>query len=335
MERSQARQCTVREVATALLAACAVVLLLDAGGLRDWAAGLELGPERQVALALTEPAARAQAAVGPNLPKDAARRWFRAAARSEGADGWGTSALESATISTLVEEARPDPAPATEWVGPPLPPQPKRVLLIGDSLMGWGMGTALERLIASHAGMEVTRHAVVSSGITRPDYFDWFALAGRLLDEQRYDAVVCVLGGNDIQAISGDGRVYRHGTEEWDEAYAHRARSFVALLAAKAGRAYWLGLPPMRDDRFHAATRRVNAMFEEGCRLRPNAEYVDLAAWIGGEQGEYTTYLTVDGKRRQVRASDGIHFTTAGGEVLADHLYAMLVADLAPPRGND
>jgi hypothetical protein len=139
------------------------------------------------------------------------------------------------------------------------------------------------------------------------------------------------MGGNDVQAISAEGKIYRHGTDEWRDAYARRARSFLALLSAKADQAYWLGLPPMRGSRFHEDTRGINAMFEAGCALRSNAHYVELAPWIGDEDGGYTSYLEFHGRRRQVRASDGIHFTTAGGQLLAERVYEMLVEDLDPP----
>jgi len=331
LESTQVRRYTVREVTIILGVASAVVVLLDAAGLRDWASGLELGPERQVALAITEPIAAIQGRAGLQRPHDLAREWFLSAVHIEHGGGWDTQELQSPVWAEEPAAPTADSAQPEELAGPPLPPRPRRVLLIGDSLMGWGLGTSLERLIAQHPGMEVKRHAVVSSGLTRPDFFDWFDLASGLLDEQEYDAVVCIMGGNDIQAISTEGRVYRHGTDEWYRAYAHRARSFVTLLASKGGRTYWLSLPPMRDKRFHENTRRINAMFEEGCRQRPTAKYVDTGQWIGNEDGEYTSYLVLEGRQRQVRASDGIHLTTAGGEILASRVYDMLVKDLEPP----
>ena len=48
--------------------------------------------------------------------------------------------------------------------------------------------------------------------------------------------------------------------------------------------------------------------------------YVDTWHALDGAHGAYTPYLRVDGKLTLMRLPDGVHYTAAGGEVVADEI---------------
>ena len=51
--------------------------------------------------------------------------------------------------------------------------KPKKVLIAGDSMILEGFGFALERALKKFPGLSVVRAGKYSTGLSRPDYFDW------------------------------------------------------------------------------------------------------------------------------------------------------------------
>lgn len=61
--------------------------------------------------------------------------------------------------------------------------------------------------------------------------------------------------------------------------------------------------------------------------------YFDTVPFVTNEDGEMLTTAKVGpkGKQQKLRAEDKIHFTMAGSEYLADHLYPQVLEVLALP----
>ena len=65
------------------------------------------------------------------------------------------------------------------WPGPAKANSP-RVLLVGDSMIAGGVGIYLQRRLKKQAGFDVLRHGKSSSGLARPDFYDWFEIGADL-----------------------------------------------------------------------------------------------------------------------------------------------------------
>ena len=72
---------------------------------------------------------------------------------------------------------------------------------------------------------------------------------------------------------------------------------------------------------------QVNTILESVARSHAkDAAYVDTWHRLDDFHGRYAQYLRVHGKLTQVRASDGVHYTQAGGDLVAEQVVAQLRA---------
>ena len=77
-----------------------------------------------------------------------------------------------------------------------------RVLILGDSMIAGALGLFLENGLRKEHGYEVLRYGKSSTGLARPDFFDWMKEARRQLEAfPDPDAVVAMFGGNDVQGL--------------------------------------------------------------------------------------------------------------------------------------
>jgi len=200
-------------------------------------------------------------------------------------------------------------------------PQPKRVLIVGASSIQEELGIAVERAVKQYKGIEVQRLGRISSGLARPDYFDWPGKLQELLDQFHPDLVIAQWGGNDCQSLSNkDGSVVaNYGTPQWDEEYTRRVKAAIKQIHDTGANAVFIGMPFMKNSNFSNKVSHMNKVTEAACVDR-GAVYLPLWDLTIDEQGKLRTAVTVDGKRHMMRLSDGIHFSEAGAEYVADQL---------------
>ena len=241
--------------------------------------------------------------------------------------------LPSTTPSTGPAPTRPRPSPTTIEPSPTtsvpspttsVPPAAAPVLEIGDSLgidLGWGLTDELSgsrhRLIAA---------AVGDTGLAEPFYYDWPAQLW--LDLRRYHprAVVVFLGANDVESFYASKRFLPFGSPAWAALYGKRVAKIMDDAVSTGTKVLWVGLPPMQSPSFSSDMATLNAVYRaEAIAHRPDVSY--LASWrvLGGPQGQYMWELAgPDEEQVALRAPDGVHITSAGGDLLAKAVVARL-----------
>ncbi|MFN4296733.1 MAG: DUF459 domain-containing protein [Brevundimonas sp.] len=234
--------------------------------------------------------------------------------------------------------ARPEPAlPAAPRVTPlsqRLAGGELVVGVIGDS-MADGLWTGVYRDLRHVDGVRVVRMAEVSTGLSRYDYVNVQDKTARQLREQPIDAAVVMFGTNDAQAIEHDGVIHPFGTPGWREIYARRVDDLVALLRANDVAVYWVGLPRMKRESFDGRMSLINELVAERMAAL-DVPYIDTVALTSNEGGAYDAYLTAtDGRRRLMRAHDGIHMSMAGYLRLTEPVTERLRADAGLTRTPD
>ncbi|WGM30477.1 DUF459 domain-containing protein [Brevundimonas sp. NIBR11] len=202
-----------------------------------------------------------------------------------------------------------------------------RIGVFGDS-MADGLWTGLYREMRGHPGVTVTKFSEVSTGLSRYDYVDIQAKTARQIAEQPVDAAVILFGTNDAQGISLDGEIHDFGTEGWKAAYAKRVDDLVALLRDQNIAVYWVGLPTMKRASFDAKMTLINEVVSARMAAL-GVPYLETETITRNAEGEYDAYLpeTGTGRRRLMRANDGIHMSTAGYLRITEPVAARLKRD--------
>lgn len=221
----------------------------------------------------------------------------------------------SATSTTLAP-----PTPVT-------PQDPLRVWIAGDSLSG-EYGKVLSRRLNDTGVMETNRsgEVIVSSGLARPDFFDWFGFTSAATNEFGADVVVLTFGLNDDQNMKlADGTSVVFGTPEWDDEYRRRVGGLMDQQIAEGRTVVWVGIPPIRDRGRSERYAHINAIFEEQANLRPEVIFIDTWDVVTNEKGEYADIIgDGSGGSVRVRTPDGVHLETGGARFVTDQTMKQL-----------
>jgi len=206
----------------------------------------------------------------------------------------------------------------------PTAADPLRVLIVGDSL-GIDMGGPLQNDLANTGVVQATLDARESTGLTRPDYFNWPAELQSDLAKARAQVVVIMMGANDAQDFLGPPDV-PFSSPQWNVLYAQRVSAFMSLAQSDGATVIWVGMPPMQNPQLSAEMSDVNAVGQQQAALRkPPVDFISSWTLLGTPQGKYTAFITnASGSVLNVRTPDGIHLTPAGGEVLSQAVLSYL-----------
>lgn len=248
-------------------------------------------------------------------------------------------------------------APAASATPPPT--ASRFVYVLGDSLAvsaADGMAADLQ----SQPDIGIVDRARDASGLVRDDYFDWPKAARDLVapkepaasqdpakdktakdakpDKPKIDAVVVMIGLNDMQQMR-DGKDFVDPlSDRWKAAYAQRIQAVVASLRAARVPVIWVGLPPMRSDKFNAQMIELNQLFKTNAE-RAGAKFVDIFDDFADQGGGFDAFgPNVEGQNVKLRGPDGIHLTSAGGKKLAHFVDIEVLAALgqgARPPSDD
>jgi len=100
---------------------------------------------------------------------------------------------------------------------------------------------------------------------------------------------------------------------------------FTRELNADGIYVVWLGLPIPDGPGFKKSFPVVNAILESVARKRSGfATFVDTWHLLDDFHGRYAAYLRVHGKLTQIRLPDGVHYTQAGGDLIAAQVVEQL-----------
>jgi hypothetical protein len=199
----------------------------------------------------------------------------------------------------------------------PTAANPLRVLIVGDSL-GIDMGGPLQNDLVNTGVVQATLDARESTGLTRPDYFNWPVELQGDLGTARPQVVVIMMGANDPQDFPGPPDV-PFTSPQWNVMYAARVADFMKLAQSDGATVIWVGMPPMQNPALSAEMSDIDAVDQQQAALRrPTVHFISSWTLLGTPQGAYAPFITnAAGQVVNVRTPDGIHLTPAGGEILS------------------
>lgn len=189
-------------------------------------------------------------------------------------------------------------------------------LLIGDSMMRVGVGPVLRFALEERFGPPVELKAKAATGLARPDFYDWPKAVRELLEKRNYRQIVMMIGANDCQGISADGKVHKFASPSWKDIYSDRLLAMADQLCKGGRKVYWLTLPPMRPTGFNQRIQQLNSLLKKTLSLRPCIKIINLDSSLTNS-GKFTTYIESGKKRLKIREPDGIHLTGQAGTIVS------------------
>ncbi len=218
------------------------------------------------------------------------------------------------------------PPPTTVPPNPKLPTaaEPLRVLIVGDSI-GLDMGGPLQSDLAGTGVVNAALDGRVSTGLTRPDYFNWPAELTADIKSTQPQVVVVMIGANDAQDFLGPPDV-PYTSPQWNTLYAQRVAQFMQIAGSGGATVVWVGMPPMQDPGLNAQMSDLNAVVQHQATLaHPAVTFVSTDKSLGTAHGAYTAFVTnAAGQIVNVRTPDGTHLTPGGGQVVAQQVIGEL-----------
>lgn len=198
---------------------------------------------------------------------------------------------------------------------------PRSILALGDSL-SIGLADALEAHFAQTPGLRFAKCGKVSSGLARPDFFDWGKRAEELAMAHKPDVAVIMIAANDNKTMTTPaGARVAFGRPGWNEEYARRVQDMIDILRRHNpdAKIFWAGAPVMADAGLDKDIRTIHGVIKAQLAKNPEAWFVDTRGALAGADGRYAQYLpSASGKARKIRAADGVHLTAAGASLLAE-----------------
>jgi len=255
-------------------------------------------------------------------------------AGSEEADG----EVEAEAAASTDDEAEPEAD--TDSPGPPSVDDPAKVHIVGDSDAGT-FGPYLQTLLDNTLIATTSLDYKVSSGLARPDFFNWPDELRATLPEVDPDIIVVTFGGNDSQGLSKPQDDLEWvvadpmgNPDEWSAEYQRRVLEVLDILLENDREVVWVGIPNDDNPDVTARLKLQDDAVRAALAERPEVVFVDTWTRFSGRDGNWAEFVVDprDGIGKDVRADDGFHLNVTGAEILAIDI-AVAVRDILREQG--
>ena len=313
-------------VLVVLLVSLLTWTLLYAPAMKRAAEASPIGTRRTLSLAILRPLAAVSDWIGLDQLADAIER---AVGHDVGRTG-GAFVPPPEDIPVAPpddpDDGEGDGGGENEPIRVPTPDRKLRVAIVGDSLAA-GLGYFAERVFRPRL-VTVSGQGRISTGLARPDYFNWPYTMRRIVDRFDPDLVIVMLGENDHQSLQ-DLRGNREaliGTAGWPPAYRERVLRMMRIATSRGAKVVWAGLPISADFRLRVHSGRQNDIFEFAASISSNVAYFDSWDRFRDPRGGYTAYFREGNRVILIREGDGLHFNAVGYTLVAREI-AKLAAE--------
>ena len=185
----------------------------------------------------------------------------------------------------------------------------------------------MRKLKASHPDWGLRNESLESTGLTVKRRLDWVQKIKTEIVEHNLTTVAVFLGPNDPWDIYEKKQVIRFPSPEWEAVYSARVSEICEFAKEKKVHLIWIGLPTMKEKRVHSGATVQNPIFRDNMK-RYGFDFVSTEALIGHLDQPYVRFMTDEsGKKINLRADDGIHFSPQGLQRIA----AAVLKTIDPP----
>jgi hypothetical protein len=203
------------------------------------------------------------------------------------------------------------------------PPSAATIAVFGDSQAA-GLTRGLQRVLVDDPHYRVLNRTHPGVSLAHAES-EWLPPLERFVEREKADVAIVMYGGNDrIDMRDAAGRYLRFGTDAWRDQYIERVERVLKMLVTAGLRVTWCGNPIARSAKYSTDMEYINKLYQAEAE-RFGAQFLPLWAAVVDDQGGYTAYgKDRDGVTERLRADDGIHFTAAGYELIAQRIIGTL-----------
>lgn len=206
------------------------------------------------------------------------------------------------------------------------PPVRCKIMLLGDSLM-MDLGPRTHKILNHRKGLQFILTAKYSTGLSRPDFFDWPEHLRVTIPEQKPDFIFVFMGGNDGQHIKQGDKFIPTGGQRWFDAYGQKMQEVIDIAKAQGSKVVWIGLPVMGHKNPKLLNEAIRAQREHCQRL--GIQYVDTNETFADADGHFLAFRKdAKGKVVRLRRKDKIHISAEGNEALIKQQLAPVLEKL-------
>ena len=185
---------------------------------------------------------------------------------------------------------------------------------------------SFERWASHETNWKMVDSHKTSSGLANTEFWDWPKVSGELVTQYKPDIVFVTMGPNDPQDMVVNKHWVHFGKDDWRDEYKARMHRFVDAAAKDGAKVYWVMPPVMRDSTLEKKMVTVRAVQLEALKEMPKVTVIDAGDAFVDSNGHYLQRAKVNGRLRDLRAPDGIHFTPAGADVMVGRAVDALTA---------
>lgn len=220
--------------------------------------------------------------------------------------------------------AEPLPAPAPEQQVAQLtqaPPMRCRIMMVGDSLME-DLGPKTHKAMKLRKGLEFVVSAKFSTGLCRPDFFNWPAHMRGVVSKRPPDLVIFFIGANDGMSIKDGKRLVPTGGQEWRDAYGRKMDELVSIARDAGADVIWVELPAI-GGRYNKVLHENQIAQRTYCENN-GITYLQTDPLLSGEWGRFEAFGTYKGRQVRLRTKDVTHLTYEGNMKVLDALLPII-----------
>ncbi|WP_442799411.1 SGNH/GDSL hydrolase family protein [Pantoea vagans] len=232
---------------------------------------------------------------------------------------WLTTKGQARPVSLESDPDSPVADPLYNAKGEAILPAGRKVLLIGDSMME-GVAPRVIKLLRDRYQSDGINLSQRSTGLAYPGFFNWPKTTAQALAAHADIGLLAVfLGPNDPWDMpAGKGEPYlKFGSEEWKIEYSSRIRQILELGLQYHIPVIWILPPNMKREKLNRSMAELDILYRDEVRSIGGI-VLDINALFGYQGNIYSAFATINGKRVNVRASDGIHYSLTGQQLIAE-----------------
>lgn len=210
-----------------------------------------------------------------------------------------------------------------------------RIAILGDSMSDgiWGGVLRLtSKEVCLRGKFAFGRYGENGTGLTRLDKFDWPMETKTVIKDFRPDLILISVGLNDNQSIVEPTKVRTdYGTPAWNEKYKEIITRFLNAASPVSAGVLWVGNPILRDRSAQLPSQERNGLFSDAITSFGNPKVRYVTPWkLNADRDDiFQAYgPDLNGSRVQIRATDGVHFTVLGYDLVAAYLMPIILDHL-------